>query len=117
MPKIAECERCLLYAATPYVVCTVHPQGVSTEHCLDFRPDPNKELPEQWSPEGYSFYDGNLVRNQSRLSREEQLAMLDTHPFFTGVYPSCGHRFDSSKPPVVHWDCPSPDCDWMDDSV
>ena len=43
--------------------------------------------------------------------------MLDTHPLFTGVCPSCGHRFNPSKPPVVHWDCPSPDCGWMDDSV
>ncbi|MGB5636569.1 MAG: hypothetical protein WBM44_29950 [Waterburya sp.] len=42
MPKIAQCDRCLLYAFTPFMVCAVDPEGVSTKHCLDFRPDPNK---------------------------------------------------------------------------
>ena len=69
MPKIPECDLCLLYAPTPYMVCTIHPEGVSTPHCLDFRPDPDKEPQEQWSPEGYSFYDDKLVRDHHpRLS-------------------------------------------------
>ncbi len=60
----------------------------------DFRLDPNAEIEEQWCPEGYSYYDGELVRNQSRYTREEQFEILNTHPFFTGVCPVCRHEFD-----------------------
>ena len=90
------------------------------DFCLDFRLNPDIEIEseeEQWLPEGYSDYDGKLVPNQSRYTPEEQLEILDSYPFFTGICPQCGHKFEPSNPPKVHWDCPSPDCDWIDDSV
>ncbi len=83
MPKIPDCNRCFLYARNPYVVCTVHPDGVDGVRCIDFRLDPNAEIEEQWSPEGYSYYDGELVRDRSRYTRSEQFEILNTHPFFT----------------------------------
>ena len=63
MPKISDCDRCLLYARNPYLVCAVHLEGVETEKCLDFRINPKAKESESWSPEGYSFYGGNLVNN------------------------------------------------------
>ena len=113
MPKISDCDRCLLYARNPLIVCAVHPEGVDTEKCLDFRLNPEVEELEPWSPEGYSFYDGVLVKNPSRYTQEEQLEMLETHPYFTGFCPKCNHQFDLKNPPLVHWDCPS--CGWVDD--
>ncbi len=44
MPKIKECDRCLLYAHNPHLVCTVHPDGVDGDSCLDFREDPQNGL-------------------------------------------------------------------------
>ena len=118
MPKIPDCNRCLLYAHNPHLICTVHPSGVDSDRCLDFRPDLNAEVEEQWSPEGYSWYGDELIANRpSRYTPEQQLEILDSHPFFTGVCPNCGYRFDKNNPPKVHWDCPNPDCGWMDDSV
>ena len=116
MPKISLCDRCSLYAHNPHLVCAVHPSGVEGDRCLDFRLDPNFKAEEQWAPEGYSWYDGELIPNRpSRYTAEEQLEILDNHPFFTGVCPQCGHEFDKSNPPLVHFDCPS--CGWVDDSV
>jgi hypothetical protein len=95
----------------------MHPTGVEGT-CLDFRQDPNSPAgeDEQWSPEGYCWYDGELLPiRPSRLTQEEQLAILDSHPIFTGMCPKCGHEFDRDKLPVIHWDCPA--CGWIDDSV
>ena len=69
MPKIPDCDRCLLYTHNPYLVCGVQPLGVKTENCLDFRADPEVEEDEAWSPEGYSFYNGDLVKNPSRYTQ------------------------------------------------
>ena len=115
MPKIPDCDRCLLYARNPYLVCGVHPEGVETEKCLDFRLNPEVKECEPWSPKGYSFYDGELVKNPSKYTQAEQLEILDNHPYFTGICPNCNHQFDPDNPPLVHWDCPN--CSWMDDSV
>ena len=115
MPKISECDRCILYSHNPHLVCGVHPFGVKTDSCIDFRLDPNFQEEEQWSPEGYSWYGDELIPNRtSKHTSEEQLEILDNHPFFTGVCPSCGYRFNKDNPPV-HYDCPV--CDFVDDSV
>ncbi len=115
MPKISLCDRCLLYAHNPHLVCAVHPKGVNSDNCIDFRPDPNIKEEEQWSPEGYSWYGDELIPNRpSRYTSEEQLEILDNHPFFSGVCPNCGYRFSQDKQ-IVHYDCPV--CDWIDDSV
>ncbi len=106
--KIEQCDRCLFFSRDPHLICAVHPLGVNTSNCPDFRQDPNKkEEQELWSPEGYTFYDGELIPNRpSRLTPEEQLEILDSHPLFTGVCPQCGYRFNLNNPPKIHWDCP-----------
>ena len=113
--KIPDCDRCSLYAHNPHLVCAVHPDGVETNKCLDFRLDPNVKTEEQWSPQGYSWYGDELIADrQSRHSREEQLEILDNHPFFTGVCPQCRYEFNRDER-IIHYDCP--DCGWIDDSV
>jgi hypothetical protein len=103
--KIPNCNRCLLYAHSSYLVCAVHPGGVTTETCPDFRPDPKAEDEELWTPEGYSWYGDRLISNRrSRLTQEEQLQIIDTHPLFTGVCPECGHEIDK---PGINWHCPA----------
>lgn len=80
--------------------------------------EPNIEPDDEelWAPEGYSFYGGELIPHKpSRHTPQEQLAILDTHPFFTGRCPKCSYQFDRKNPPAVHWDCPR--CGWIDDSV
>ena len=115
MPKISDCDRCTLYAHDPHLVCSVHPEGVETKKCLDFRLDSNAQIEEQWSPQGYSWYGDELIPNRpSRYSQEEQLEILNNHPFFSGVCPQCRYEFDKDNPPV-HFDCPN--CDFIDDSV
>ncbi len=98
MPKIPDCDRCLFYSHSEYLVCQVHPYGVQGDRCLDFRPAPNaEEEEEQWAPEGYTWYGGELIPNRPpRYTKQEQLEILD-------------------NPPLVHWDCPA--CGWVDDSV
>lgn len=116
MPKIPDCDRCSLYAHNPHIVCGVHSNGVEGDRCLDFRPDKDAEIEEKWCPQGYSWYGDNLIPNRpSRYTSEQQLQILDNHPFFTGVCPNCKHEFDKNNAPKVHWDCPV--CDWVDDSV
>lgn len=48
--------------------------------------EPDENL---WEPEGASYYAGELIlQPQVRWTREEQLDLLDTHPIFTGIYPT-----------------------------
>ncbi|MEH1962283.1 MAG: hypothetical protein V7L05_20895 [Nostoc sp.] len=116
MPKIPMCDRCLLYAHNPYLVCAIHLDGVDGDSCLDFREDPNAQAEELWEPEGASYYDGELIlQPQQRRTQQQQLELLDTHPMFTGKCPQCGASFDHDYTARVHWDCP--ECGWMDDTV
>lgn len=116
--KIPDCNRCYFYTRSDYYVCPVHPYGVHGDSCLDFRENPNIEPDDEelWAPEGYSFYGDELIPNKpSCYTAQEQLEILDTHPFFTGKCPQCSYQFDQKSPPAVHWDCPQ--CNWVDDSV
>jgi len=61
MPKIPECDRCLLYDRNPYLICAVHPTGPNTDTCPDFREDPDAEPDELWEPEGATYYNGELI--------------------------------------------------------
>lgn len=115
--KIPECDRCYFFSHQLYFVCSVHPEGVESDHCLDFRPDPDvvEKSEELWAPKGYSWYGDDLIENRpSRYTSQEQLEILDSHPFFTGTCPQCGHKFESSPLPHALWHCPR--CDWMEDS-
>jgi hypothetical protein len=127
MNRLPECDRCQLYARSPYIVCTVHPTGVDSDSCLDFRSNQNAESEELWEPEGAryindeliverSYYNGEEIRQpQRRLTLEEQWEILETHPFFTGHCPKCRYQFPSHVPELIHFDCPV--CGWIDDSV
>jgi hypothetical protein len=127
MSKIPDCDRCLLYACSPYTVCTIHPTGVDSDSCLDFREDPNAEPEQLWEPEGASYVDEELVIERSYyngeeivppkrlLTPEQQWKILDTHPLFTGHCPACGYRFSHHVPDLIHFDCPK--CGWVDDTV
>lgn len=78
-----------------------------------FNLEPDEEL---WEPEGATYYVGELIlQPQQRWTRDEQLALLETYPMFTGKCPECGYNFLRDNPPQVHWDCPS--CTWKDDSL
>ncbi len=116
MPKIPECDRCLLNPHNPHMVCAVHPAGPQGDSCLDFRLDPNAEAEELWQPEGASYYNGELIlQPQQRRTQQQQLELLDTHPMFTGKCPQCGYEFDRDWSARVHWDCS--ECGFLDDSV
>jgi hypothetical protein len=66
----------------------IHPQGVETNNCLDFRPDKDAEIKEQWTPLGYSWYGDELIADRpSRYTAQEQIQILDNHPFFTLCLP------------------------------
>lgn len=106
MPKLPECESCLLYAHTPYLVCALHPTGVAGNSCLDYRQDPNAEVEELWEPEGGSYYNGELIIQTRRRSPEEQLWLLDNHPMFTGTCPQCGYEWKRGNYPTSEWECP-----------
>jgi hypothetical protein len=119
MSKIPDCDRCLLYSHQLYFICAVHPEGVLTDKCPDFRPDPEADSDtdkELWLPEGYSWYGDNLIPNRlCRYTREEQEKILDNHPFFTGSCPNCSHLFTTSPPPHTPWVCP--ECKWSEESL
>lgn len=143
MPKLPLCHRCLFCAHDHHIVCAIHPAGVQSDSCLDFRPAPEVEGKhyrdflgvqsrredepysnphdldadgELWEPEGASYYNGELVlQPQQKWTREEQMELLDWHPLFTGKCPQCNGEFDRDYTARVHWDCP--ECGWMDDSV
>ena len=110
MTKLPECHRCQFYAHSPYLVCAVHPSGADSDRCLDFRPSSPLER-EVWEVRSTLVYEQD---HQPRLTRGEQWEILDTHPLFTNLCPSCGASF---KPDIsrVHWDCEA--CGWLDDSV
>jgi hypothetical protein len=146
MPKLPECDRCLLYSWDYHLACAIHPTGVEGDSCLDFRPNPELEgkhfrdflklrLRQQddepysnphdyldddqelWEPTGVSYYAGELIlQPQQRWTREEQLELLDTHPLFTGKCPQCGYQFERDYTAC----CVHWDCSecgWMDDTV
>lgn len=117
MPKIPDCDRCLLYHRSPHIVCAIHPYGVYGRSCIDFRlrPDLKPEEVELWHPDGAHYENDELVLDRPKLTPEQQLWLLDNHPFFTGRCPQCGHQFDRQNQPAVHWDCPQ--CGWIDDAV
>lgn len=50
-----------------------------------------------------------------KLTLEQQMALLGTHPLFTGHCPECEMPILETEPPKVHWDCS--ECGWKDDSI
>lgn len=117
MPKIPDCDRCLLYDRFPHIVCAVHPNGVYGKSCIDFRlrPDLEPKNKELWHPHQASYNDDEPLLKKPRLTPEQQLWLLDNHPFFTGHCPQCGYAVEPFNLSIVHWDCP--ECGWQDDVI
>ena len=131
MPKISACESCLYYAHDSHLICAVHPKGQNSNSCPDFQQNPDLEIRKfvdflgllqrvesdrnepsgnpfalnpdegQWEPEGASYYNGELILQREQRTREEQLWLLNKHPLFTGVCPSCKYHFPPANLHVV----------------
>ncbi|NJM67558.1 MAG: hypothetical protein HC851_18740 [Acaryochloris sp. RU_4_1] len=112
MPESDKCQRCQLfsgYLGRGYLVCGIHPLGPTELPCPDFA-----AVVDEWEPLGGAYYNGELIRDSSGyLTTEERLELIETHPLFTGVCPSCGARFSDGT--LIHYDCKK--CGWRDDSV
>jgi hypothetical protein len=123
MPKLNCCDLCRFCSQSIHLVCALHPYGVEGDSCPDFELDleiPDKEAMswygEQWQPAGASYYGEELILEPvQRLTLEQRLKLLDTHPLFTGRCPNCEMPLLETDPPRVHWDCEH--CGWVDDSV
>lgn len=128
--RLPECDRCWFNPGSPYLCCGVHPQGMQSDRCPDFRADATAAYQHreflslawvtdsdqvQWEPEGASYYGNELViTTEQRWTRERKLALLDWHPLFTGRCTSCEVPLPPTEPPRVYWDFT---CGWWDDSV
>ena len=65
--------------------------------------DPNISENEQHNLLGYSWYGDELIANRkSRYTKDEQMKILDTHPFFTGLCPDCGYKFEKNSGSVSY---------------
>jgi hypothetical protein len=125
MAKLDCCNLCKYCAHSPYLVCAEHPGGVEGNSCKDFRlairERPSSDAPlawsgEGWQPEGASYYDGELILDPvQRLTLEQRLELLDTHPLFTGRCPNCERPIALGLAGQVHYDCGH--CGWVDDSI
>lgn len=106
MPKIPNCEVCLMCAHNPSLVCAVHPYGQNSDFCPDFRPDltrenkrfkdflglqrqqpENSDEPfsnpfapnlneEQWEPEEASYYNGELILQPKKQQANKEQLWL-----------------------------------------
>ena len=107
MAKIDKCDRCRFYGHNPHLVCALHPSGV-TKDCADYQLDPTYEEEEQWCPEGYTYYNGELIKlPENKPSQIEQLWLLNNHPCFTGQCNRCGYHFPAHS---RSWNCPECGC-------
>ena len=72
----------------------------------DFEANSNISKGEQQNLLSYSWYGDELISNKSpRYTRSEQMKILDTHPFFTGLCPKCGFKFSKNKN-FIGYKCP-----------
>ena len=77
--KLPECKRCQFNARSQYLVCAVHPNGCKENQCIDFRLDPRIQIEPSWAPNGYQFYNGELIGPSSHLTHNDRESLLDTH--------------------------------------
>jgi len=119
MPKLPDCDRCQRYSFTPHLICAIHPTGPDSAECWDFAPNAATAIAsdeDELRFPGAASYNGELIpESHSRLTREEQLELLATHPLFTGKCPQCGYMFSQKDLPVLRWDCQC--CGWVDETV
>ena len=84
--NLPQCSTCQIYRDG----CSIYPQGVVGDDCLDFR----------------LKYETGFT---THLTREEQLRIFDTHPIFSGRCLRCRHIYDQIGS-RTNWTCPV--CDW-----
>ncbi len=87
--------------------CAIHPGGPQGK-CIDFRLAPPAQPDDPNQP---AYYAGEIITGLSK-DIDQQLALLNTHPLFTGRCPNCEMPIAA---PQIHWDCQH--CGWVDDSV
>jgi hypothetical protein len=116
MPKIHECDRCLLYARNPHLVCAVHPAGPNTITCIDFRENPDAEPEELWEPEGASYYNGALIlQRPAAVDTRTTVRTFGRAPtVYRPVSPVLASVPQIRNTPV-YWDCA--ECGWVDGAV
>jgi hypothetical protein len=86
--------------------CAIHPGGPQGR-CIDFRLAPPAQPDDLNQP---STYAGEPITSPPR-SIAEPLALLNTHPLFTGRCPTCEMPIAAPQNP---WHCPH--CGWIDAS-
>jgi predicted nucleic acid-binding Zn ribbon protein len=108
MPKTEECDRCQRFSkhyGPAFLVCTLHPSGPAEIPCPDFA-----EVTEQLEPLG-AYYAGRLILQPPVLTTSERLEILETHPFFTSICPTCGAGIADDG--QMHCDR----CGWVESSI
>lgn len=114
MNRLPECAHCEYNACSPYLVCSLHPEG-QISVCLDYSHLPVENNP-IWHPVGAGYYNGELIlQPEGEWTDQARLELLDYHPIFTGRCPVCEMPISESEIRRIHWDCQH--CGWKDDSV
>ena len=104
MPKIKQCDSCQFYSNNSLVVCSIHPNGVETDTCIDYRLNSDYIFLQQWNPDGYVYYDDELIKlPEYKPDPERQLWLLNNHPAFTGSCGNCGYEYPRNP---LSWNCP-----------
>lgn len=109
MAKIPECDRCRFSAHSPYLVCSAHPTGPEGNSCADFVSGEVRQ------PLGGGYYTGDWIPQPFPVLRpDEQQALLDEHPLFTGRCPACEMPIRQADSSQRVWCCGL--CGWQADS-
>lgn len=84
--QLPECPNCRFYCDNPFLFCEVLPDGAEGSPCI------------YYAPEIGAIYNGQVIKQplQNRTI-EEKLALLDSHPLFTGVCPNCNYKFSGKE--------------------
>jgi hypothetical protein len=111
MPKIRDCDRCQYYLHSSYLVCAVNPCGPAGETCDDFNATPRADAAPERQPLGSGYYAGDWIPQPfPTLTEDEQLALLDWHPLFTGRCPNCERPIAEAV--KGRWQCGH--CEWAE---
>jgi hypothetical protein len=109
MPKIPDCDRCQYFLNSLYLVCAINPCGPEGDTCEDFSVIAQADTEVERQSLGGGYYLGDWIPQPFPIATvEEQTALLDWHPLFTGRCPNC-------ETPVVEtveggWKCGH--CEW-----
>ena len=111
MAKLPECDHCQYCLNSPYLVCAVNPHGPEGLTCDDFLAIPEAEAGLVRQPLGGGYYAGDWIPQPfPAMSVDEQLALLDWHPQFTGRCPACEMPITEAR--EGRWCCSH--CGWQE---